>query len=113
VRPKGGLAASDVIRSMMRCGFDRDEIYDVLVGIGLPGEQVHLLIDRVSAELEEMELEPRPSKLEKTLQKTLEEALARIKIELFAELAPVVRKINDIAEMLESLESRETKKKKA
>lgn len=57
------LSASDIIRSMMRVGFLRDEIYDVLSGVGLPGEQVQLLIDRVAAEFHGAGLEPRPSRL--------------------------------------------------
>jgi len=57
------LTASDIIRSMTRAGFSRDEIYDVLSGIGLPGEQVQLLIDRVAAEFHDAGLEPKPSRL--------------------------------------------------
>ena len=57
------LIASDIIRSMTREGFSRDEIYDVLSGIGLPGEQIQLLIDRVAAEFHDAGLEPKPSRL--------------------------------------------------
>lgn len=44
----------------MREGFSRDEVYDVLAGMGLPGEQVQLVIDRVKMEFEGAGLEPRP-----------------------------------------------------
>lgn len=57
------LTASDIIRSMTREGFSRDEIYDVLSGAGLPGEQVQLLIDRVGAEFHEAGLDSKPSRL--------------------------------------------------
>ncbi|MCK4405567.1 MAG: hypothetical protein KAV43_03565, partial [Hadesarchaea archaeon] len=57
------VAASDVIRSMMRSGFSHDEIYDVLAGTGLPGEQIQLLIDRVAAEFQEAKFEPQTSRL--------------------------------------------------
>lgn len=56
-------AASDIIRSMMREGYSRDEIYDVLSGAGFPGEHVQLLIDRVAAEFREARMEPKPSRL--------------------------------------------------
>jgi len=59
----GGVAASDVVRSMKREGFADEEIYDVLTGTGLFGEQVQLLIDRIAAEFEEAKLEPKPSRL--------------------------------------------------
>lgn len=60
---KDGLAATDVIRSMRRLGFQRQEIYDTLTGTGLPGEEVQLLIDRVEAEFEDARLKPRTSQL--------------------------------------------------
>ncbi len=47
----------------MRAGFSRDEIYDVLTSAGLFGEQIQLMIDRVSAEFHEAKIESRPSKL--------------------------------------------------
>lgn len=72
-----GVAASDVIRSMMREGFSHEEVYDVLTGTGLPGEQVQLLIDRVAAEFHEAGLESRPSRLaaevEKAFLRTVED----------------------------------------
>ncbi|KXB03508.1 hypothetical protein AKJ45_01425 [candidate division MSBL1 archaeon SCGC-AAA261F19] len=60
---KDGLASTDVIRSMRRLGFQRGEIYDTLTGTGLPGEEIQLLIDRVEAEFEDAQLEPRTSRL--------------------------------------------------
>lgn len=70
-----GVAASDVVRSMKREGFVDDEIYDVLTGIGLPGEQVQLLLDRVSAEFEEAGLEPRTSRLGAEVREVFKEVL--------------------------------------
>lgn len=69
-----GVAASDVIRSMMRSGFSHDEIYDVLTGTGLLGEQVQLLIDRVAAELHRAGLESQPSRLSAEVTKVFQSA---------------------------------------
>jgi hypothetical protein len=48
---------------MMREGYSREEIYDVLSGAGFLGEHVQLLIDRVAAEFREACMGPRPSRL--------------------------------------------------
>ena len=78
----GGVAASDVVRSMKREGFVDDEIYDVLTGIGLPGEQVQLMIDRVSAEFEEAKLEPRTTRLGAEMKRVFGEVLAETQHEI-------------------------------
>lgn len=74
-----GIAASDVIRSMMREGFSNNEIYDVLTGIGLYGEQVQLLIDRVAAEFHEARLEPRTSRLGAEMGRLFAESFEELK----------------------------------
>ncbi|MEM2874622.1 MAG: hypothetical protein QW567_01145 [Candidatus Hadarchaeales archaeon] len=48
---EGGLAASDLIRSMLREGYSGVQIYEVLTGAGLRGEAVQMLIDRVMSEI--------------------------------------------------------------
>ncbi|MEM3420779.1 MAG: hypothetical protein QXT02_03950 [Candidatus Hadarchaeum sp.] len=58
-----GLAASDVVRAMMRAGYQRGEIYDLLVETGLKGEQAQLLIERVAVELHQTNIESRPSRI--------------------------------------------------
>lgn len=58
-----GVSVSDLMRSMLRMGFSREEIYEVLAGAGVFGEEVHLLMDHVRAEFEESGLEARPSHL--------------------------------------------------
>jgi DNA-binding transcriptional MerR regulator len=70
-----GIATSDVIRSMKRVGFPDGEIYDVLTGAGLPGEQIQLLIDRVSAELYDAKLESKSSHLETKMREILRSEL--------------------------------------
>ncbi|MEM2877990.1 MAG: hypothetical protein QXG10_00325 [Candidatus Hadarchaeales archaeon] len=50
---KGGLAASDIIRSMLMLGYGQGQIYEVLTCAGLNGETVQLLIDRILAEIPE------------------------------------------------------------
>ena len=76
------MAASDVIRSMKRLGFADDEIYDVLTGVGLPGEQVQLLIERVSAEFDEAKLEPRTSRLAAEVQRIFNDSIMETKSEI-------------------------------
>ncbi|MGQ9787786.1 MAG: hypothetical protein ACUVQM_00500 [Candidatus Hadarchaeaceae archaeon] len=58
-----GLAASDVVRAMMRAGYLRDEIYDILVEAGLKAEQAQLLIDRVTFEFDQRNIASRPSRI--------------------------------------------------
>jgi hypothetical protein len=98
-----GVAASDVIRSMMRSGFSHDEIYDVLTGVGLPGEQIQLLIDRVSAEFHEAKLEPRPSRLGAEVEKVLGGAFEELRHELFARMDSVARELELVKVELEKL----------
>lgn len=75
---QGGIATSDVIRSMKRMGFSHEEIYDVLTGIGLPGEQVQLLIDRIQEEFEEAKLEPHTTRLGLEVREVFEEKLGEV-----------------------------------
>jgi len=98
-----GLAASDVIRSMKRLGFADDEIYDVLTGIGLPGEQVQLLIDRVSAEFEEAKLEPRTSRLAAEVQRIFKEALLETRSEISAQMKALSDELQLIRSEIERL----------
>jgi hypothetical protein len=84
-----GLTASDFIRSMFREGFSRDEIYDVLTGIGLPWQEVQLLIERVEAELREAGFESRPTRLKRVLEEILQET----KRELFVRLESLARQL--------------------
>lgn len=58
-----GLAASDVVRAMVRAGYSRDEIYDLLVESGLKGEHAQLLIERVVVEFHQANIETRPSRI--------------------------------------------------
>jgi ABC-type phosphate transport system auxiliary subunit len=93
-----GLAASDVIRSMKRLGFADDEIYDALTGVGLPGEQVQLLIEKVSAEFEEAKLESRTSRLASEVQRIFEDSFTETKSETFG-------KINALSDELQLIRS--------
>lgn len=97
------VAASDVIRSMMRSGFSRDEIYDVLAGTGLPGEQVQLLIDRVAAEFREAKFEPQTSRLGVEVEKVFSEAFEGLKHDLFARIDSIPRKLELVKVELEKL----------
>lgn len=97
------MAASDVIRSMMRSGFSKDEIYDVLAGTGLPGEQVQLLIDRVAAEFREAKFEPQTSRLGVEVEKVFSEAFEGLKHDLFARIDSIPRKLELVKVELEKL----------
>ncbi|MBC7219626.1 MAG: hypothetical protein H5T49_05820 [Hadesarchaea archaeon] len=57
------MTASDVVRAMMRAGYPRDEIYDMLVEAGLKGEQAQLLIERIIVEFDQRNLVSRPSRI--------------------------------------------------
>lgn len=57
------MPLSDLMRSMLRMGFSREEIYEVLAGAGVFGEEVHLLLDHLEVEFEESGLGTRPSHL--------------------------------------------------
>jgi len=97
------VAASDVIRSMMRSGFSKDEIYDVLVGTGLPGEQVQLLIDRVAAEFREAKFEPQISRLGVEVEKVFSETFEGLEHNLFARIDSVSQKLELVRAELEKL----------
>lgn len=98
-----GVAASDVIRSMMRAGFSRDEIYDVLTGVGLPGEQIQLLVDRVSAEFHKAKLEPRTSRLGVEVERVFGGAFEELRSEMFARMDSVARELEFVKVKLEKL----------
>jgi len=89
----GGVAASDIVRSMKREGFSEEEIYDVLTGIGLPGEHVQLIIDRVSAEFSEAKLEPRTTRLGVEVKRVFEEALKEIQHEILTKIDTFSREL--------------------
>jgi len=88
---------------MKRLGFADDEIYDVLTGIGLPGEQVQLLIDRVSAEFEEAKLEPRTSRLAAEVQRIFKEALLETRSEISAQMKALSDELQLIRSEIERL----------
>jgi len=97
------VAASDVIRSMMRSGFSHDEIYDVLAGTGLPGEQIQLLIDRVAAEFQEAKFEPQTSRLGVEVEKVFSGAFEGLQHDLFERIDSVSRKLELVRAELEKL----------
>ena len=101
-----GLAASDVIRSMKRLGFADDEIYDTLAGIGLPGEQVQLLIDRVSAEFHEAGLEPQTSRLASEVREIFKDALEETRLMLITRMDGLSRELQFVEAEIEKLGNR-------
>jgi hypothetical protein len=101
----GGVAASDIVRSMKREGFSEEEIYDVFTGIGLPGEHVHLIIDRVSAEFSEAKLEPRTTRLGVEVKRVFEEALKEIQHEILTKIDTFSRELMLAKNEVEKLEN--------
>lgn len=101
-----GLATSDVIRSMMREGFAHGEIYDVLTGIGLRGEQVQLLLDRIASEFHEAKLEPRTSRLGAEVEKLFTEVFEGLQHELAARMDKLSRELDLFKLELEKLGKR-------
>ncbi len=99
----GGVAASDIVRSMKREGFADEEIYDVLAGIGLPGEQVQLIIDRVSAEFSEAKLEPRTTRLGVEVKRVFEEALEETRHEILVKIDAFSRELMLVKNEVEKL----------
>ncbi len=77
-----GVGISDLIRSMLRMGFSREEIYEVLAGAGVFGEEVSLLLEHLRAEFEESGLEARPSHLAGELLRLLKPELGLLLREL-------------------------------
>lgn len=109
MRSKDGVAASDVIRSMMRIGFAHDEIYDVLTGVGLPGEQVQLLIDRVSAEFREAKLESQSSRLGAEVSEVFRAELADVQHEMVTQIDRISRELELVKGELKKLGNRVVK----
>jgi hypothetical protein len=95
-----GVEVSDLIRSMMRMGFSREEIYEVLAGAGVFGEEVHLLMEHLRAEFEESGLEARPSHLAGELLRVLKPELEALAREVFARLDFLQREVEEIGEEL-------------
>jgi uncharacterized protein (DUF342 family) len=91
---------------MVREGFSHDEIYDVLTGIGLPGEQVQLLYDRVSAEFYEAKLEPRTSKLGAEVEKLFIRSFEGLEHELASRMEKLSRELDFVKVELEKLGKR-------
>lgn len=103
MRQRDGIAASDVIRSMKRLGFANDEIYDTLTGIGLPGEQIQLLIDRISAEFHEAGLEPQTSRLALEVEKIFRKEFLEANSLLLAKVDLLSRELKLVRNELEKL----------
>lgn len=77
-----GITTTDVIRSMIREGYSRDEVCDVLSGAGLHWQDVQLLLERVELELKGAGFRSRPSQVERAV----EAALAETRQELLGKL---------------------------
>jgi len=85
----------------MREGFSRDEIYDVLAGMGLPGEQVQLMIDRVKMEFDGAGLVQRPYRLAAEVEKVFHEAFEDFQRDSLIKLDSISRKLDSVLAKLE------------
>jgi hypothetical protein len=88
---------------MKRLGFADAEIYDTLTGIGLPGEQIQLLIDRISAEFHEAGLEPQISRLASEVEKVFRKVFLEENSTLFAKIDSLSRELKLVRNGLEKL----------
>ena len=88
---------------MKRLGFANDDIYDTLTGIGLPGEQIQLLIDRISAEFHEAGLEPRISRLASEVEKIFRKEFLEANSSLLARVDLLSRELKLVRNELEKL----------
>ena len=95
-----GVGVSDLIRSMMRMGFSREEIYEVLAGAGVFGEEVHLLMEHLRAEFEESGLEARPSHLAGELLRALKPELEALAGEMGTRLDLLRQEVEEMGEEL-------------
>ncbi|KUO43231.1 MAG: hypothetical protein APU95_01915 [Hadesarchaea archaeon YNP_N21] len=112
-KSKEAPAISDIIRSMLRMGFSKDDIYDVFAGVGLPGEQVQLLIDRISAEFYESNLESRATKLSSELSQIFKEELHCVQQALFSKMDLISIELQFLKGEVEKLNRRIIDKKRA
>jgi hypothetical protein len=78
----------------------------VLAGIGLPGEQVQLIIDRVSAEFSEAKLEPRTTRLGVEVKRVFEETLAETRHEILTRMETFSRELMLAKNEVEKLSGR-------
>ncbi len=91
-----GVSVSDLIRSMLRMGFSREEIYEVLAGAGVFGEEVHLLMDHLRAEFEESGLEARPSHLAGELLFRLKPEFESLREEMRSRFDLLLREVGEL-----------------
>ena len=96
------MAVSDVMRAMMRLGFQDEEIYDVFVAMGLPGEEIELLIERLRGEFERAEIQP----LSLHVSREVAEGLKPILKEMEQTLAVKLEAISLKLELLKNLQTR-------
>jgi hypothetical protein len=78
---------------MTRSGFQKEEIYDILTGVGLPGEQVQLLIDRVAAEFQETKMEPRTSRLSAEVEEVFKESFEEMRYAVLSRIDSISFKL--------------------
>jgi hypothetical protein len=88
-----GVAVSDVMRAMMRLGFQDDEIYDVFVAMGLPAEEIEPLIERIKKEFEEAEIPALPLHVSREILQELQPILKEIEQTLLVKLESISLKL--------------------
>lgn len=94
---------SDIMRTMMRLGFDDGEIHDIFVAMGFPDDEVMALVDRLREEFEEMQIEPLPTHLAREVLKELERRLAELENKILPRLDAISMKIDVLRNKLDKL----------
>ena len=95
-----GVAVSDVVRAMMRLGFQDEEIYDVFVAMGLPGEEIELLIERLRREFDGAEIQPLSLHVSKEVVEELKPILKEIEQMLSIKLEAILLKLELLKNLL-------------
>jgi DNA-binding transcriptional MerR regulator len=73
---------ADIIRSMLWEGYSKEEIHEVLAAAGYPLSETWLLIERICADLEEAEIQPKTERFRRILAESLEEFREQILTEI-------------------------------
>jgi len=99
------IAVSDVMRAMMRLGFQDDEIYDVFVAMGLPGEEIELLIERLRKEFEGTEIQPLSLHISSEVKEELKPLLKEMEQAIVVKLDAILLKLELLKSLLTRLRS--------
>lgn len=100
------ITCTSIIRSMSRAGFSQEEIYDVITGTGISGDDVQLVLDRVKSDFEKIEFKSRTSRLSREVENIIDVKLEEASIEFNSKIRILGGKISSMESSLDRLENR-------